>query len=251
MKITFSNKNLRTLQTSLSSSFAFLITNVKNPPSTKPSSSLIISQYSTSGSLIQSLSSGVSVINDEPFMINSNQFSVTLDNYQVRATTKYTFTIDPTNYQQNMILQVRFPNEIVLPSNNNSIKCASVQGTSSDMYCLLNTTNRTLTVYKAFLNQIEPSLIAFSVTPITNPPEIITTSSFEFYSFTSDFYALDAQNSTLYLNFSCQLPCRTCVSTNITGCSSCYNPLTGDASLTSLPLLYDRYCYDTCPVSTY
>eukprot|EP00347_Sterkiella_histriomuscorum_P015240 403357777 len=254
IKFTIVNKSLlRNLQTSISSSFSVLVTDVKNPTSTKPSSSLTISQYTSTGSQVESVNTGVLVVNDSPAQFNTTQFSVTLANYQVSASTSYTFTFNPVNYQQDMIVHIVFPSEVVLPSaaDAKNVKCDAVQGTSYDLTCTLNVTNRTLIVKNAFPFPLEPRVISFAVSPITNPPQIIKTSTFKISTYSSEYYALDARNTSLLLDFACQLPCRSCVVTNITGCSSCYSSLTGNASLTNLPFLVDRYCYELCPVSTY
>lgn len=72
-----------------------------------------------------------------------------------------------------MIVKVVFPIEVTLPTNNSSMSCSAVQGTSYDLTCFLNVTNRTLTVYNAFPFPTEPKVISFAATPIINPPEII------------------------------------------------------------------------------
>jgi len=61
---------------------------------------------------------------------------------------------------------------------------------------------------------------------------------------TNDYYMIDYKNTTLYIDFACSLPCRTCISTNITGCSACFNPFSGNESLTNKPYFSDNYCYE-------
>ena len=152
-----------------------------------------------------------------------------------------------------MILYLVFPPEVILPADNKTVECSALYGVSFDLQCQMFLSNRTLKLTNAFPFPSEPKKISFSVSPLTNPSSIIKTSSFSISTFTYDYYSLDSRNTSLILDMECQLPCKSCVSINIYGCNSCYNEFTNplNASVTNLPFLFDNYCYDICPDSTY
>lgn len=58
---------------------------------------------------------------------------------------------------------------------------------------------------------------------------------------------IDKKETDLVLNFTCLLPCNTCLTNSNSKCTSCYT----NGSITGLPYLLDYSCLEVCPVSYY
>ena len=85
---------------------------------------------------------------------------------------------------------------------------------------------------------------------MTNPDTEIQTGNFKVYSYTADGFSLDFRDKDLYLDFNCNLPCKTCIPKNNTGCQTCFIDSLSQSK--GLPKhLLNNYCIDTCPLFYY
>lgn len=65
-----------------------------------------------------------------------------------------------------MILHLQIPSELTVNSNPS---CEPLNGLDASMECTYNSTNRTFVISKAFTFLIEPKIIKFMISNITNP----------------------------------------------------------------------------------
>jgi hypothetical protein len=80
------------------------------------------------------------------------------------------------------------------------------------------------------------------ITQSTSPP------SFTVTTYTSDTlqYSIDTLTGGLIVQFACDYPCQTCLSTSRTTCLSCQSFVEGN----TLKYLYNQKCISECPVNT-
>lgn len=84
---------------------------------------------------------------------------------------------------------------------------------------------------------------------IVNPSDSTSTESFTLISYTdSTFtYTIDQITGGLIPSFACTLPCKSCLSTNLTFCLSCFT----DVSSILEKDFYSNQCLTACPTSYY
>ena len=161
--------------------------------------------------------------------------------------TSYTFSFIPSNYVTGMTMLIEFPAQIKVAID--SPLCEPVAGMGVDMTCSFNQTQRTLMIKEAFPFLTAPRLLRFLLHNLTNPPVLLTTSTFKVYTYTSDGYLMDQRETDILINFVCSLPCKSCIQTNNTACATCFTDAT--TSITGLPYLLNNYCFEMCPRSYY
>jgi len=88
-----------------------------------------------------------------------------------------------------MYLTISLPPELSL--NSSTVECRGLSGISGSLACSFNHTSKTIRVQNGFPSAYYSGQAMFSIGNITNPREAIQTSSFKFYSYTSDGYLLD------------------------------------------------------------
>ena len=63
-------------------------------------------------------------------------------------------------------------------------------------------------------------------------------------------YSAKESDKDLYLDFNCNLPCKTCIPKNNTGCQTCFTDTLSQSK--GLPKhLLNNYCIETCPLFYY
>ena len=85
--------------------------------------------------------------------------------------------------------------------------------------------------------------MTFSVTGFTTPLTAVTDYS-SLISFDAAGFKLDESNNTIIFGITCIMPCKTCDTTNLSMCTSCYSN-----TLISTFIYFDsvlKGCYDNC-----
>lgn len=209
--------------TDLNAEFSFTIVNVRNPLSTKPSSSFQVTS-SINGYLIDSTRTGLIVQADVPASIVSA--SIVLLDYGISQTTTYRFKI--TTIHEIPIggyIEISIPSDIVITDN--------CQILGFDCELLDNNVIKALT----FVEKLYPGEIAIEISGIQNNNNAKTSGNFIITSKTADQYSIDI-NSSLQVEFTCYSPCETCVLQPNT-CLSCIKTSTN-------PYFYDGTCNSEC-----
>ena len=209
------------------SEVVFGLRSVKNPPSTKPTSSFSVSSYIGSY-FIDSTKEGVQLTASAPAEMPG---SVTLDNYLVTQTTNYHFKLETLHLiPSGGYLRVVIPESI---STTDSLDClykgASVPCNQQDQVTLL--------LY-IFESELQPSNLEFSILGLKNPPNSVTLSGFEITS-KEGIYLID-RSSSIQVEFKCTSPCSECKDSP-TSCTTCLENY----------YLYESKCLSTCPKGTF
>ena len=107
--------------------------------------------------------------------------------------------------------------------------------------------NQTLNVTDGFHDREPPGplRIALLIDHLQNPETDIQTASFGIETWTSDGYAIDALNASVFINFLCRFPCKTCDEDTPTNCTSCYT------ATTEFIYLHEEECLAECTDGLY
>ena len=187
------------------------VSNVRNPPSFKPSGSYTL-QTKTANNLYR-YSHGIS--------------SPALTNTVATSFQSITFLFTPTVLGEPTVLKVNFDPSVstLVPSvlwltfadsfTINTLACNSFVDFSGTCSVVVGVPN-TLQVSGTFVD----SSMSFSVSGITAPSTVPTDFS-SVITFDSSLYKIDESTNKILFNPGCTLPCRTCSAT-LTACLSCY-----------------------------
>lgn len=154
--------------------YSITFQNIQAPPSTLPTSSLILQVIRSGFPIMQ----GTSVLTAIRATLTA---SVSLTNSIVWAITSYTFTINLNNpISSSGMIRIAFPITITPP---NSTTCAAILGTNfrSQPTCSLDFASNSILLTS--LNSTSSSIpaqtgIKLSITGILNPPDNLTTAAF-------------------------------------------------------------------------
>ena len=221
------------------SQFSFLINNLQNPISLKPTSTITVSATDSAGATVNSYAGSLIITNTATATITSatlsqdSQIAGAVTNYQITFTTINKIPADG-------IVQLIYPSAISISS---STVCTGISNIQTSLDCTdHNTVVRKILIKNGFTAEVAAGTeIRFSFSLVTNPTTA-NTASIELSTTTSDDYKIDEKTSDLIPSLECNFPCKTCPSTNKDQCTSCFT----DGS-TTLAYLHQNQCLEECP----
>jgi hypothetical protein len=201
-------------------SISLSITNVQNPPSLNPTSSIQL-YFMTANKInfINQRTTGLTVTNTAAGLLLSA--SANPDDSGLGAVTNYLISFQPsTSILSGTIVKVQIPSQITVDLTS-TITCSRVLVIESTLTCSYDSTTRTVTVSSGFLlsTSYPSSLIQFKISPLTNPSSAKTTDSFVFQTQTSAGVLYDSISSGVTYTKQCNSPCSTC-DTDLDKCTS-------------------------------
>ncbi|CAG9326158.1 unnamed protein product [Blepharisma stoltei] len=214
------------------STFSFILNNVQNPKTTKPSGSFTVTTMDDIYS-IDSLSTGVTVQATTPFQLSS--VSISSADSGINQVTTYTFKITTTyTIPAGGYIKVVLPSQLSITS---TMKCYY-----SNVYVnCVNKGQNTINLY-LFSQDFSAATLSFDIQNIKNYQLASSSSAFAISTSTSDGYSIESDSSQV-VSFSCYSPCATCETTPYT-CLSCFPD-------SSLPYCWNGGCHDECNVGYY
>lgn len=209
---------------------SFTISNVKNPPTTQPTSTFMIYTYTSDGFFIDKRESGISISTTTAATI-TDIFIIASDS-KIGVTTDYTISYTPSNtHPVGSSITVNIPTEFSV----GTLSCTAVT-LGSSFSCLSN--GKQIITSGGFDSAFSTSSrVTFRISNIINPTSLITTSAWNLVSRSGTF--LIDQSSSITSTFTCASVCLTC-QTTATTCISC-------DSASSNPYLYSNTCNPNCP----
>jgi hypothetical protein len=222
--------------------FIFKVSDVKNPPSTRPTlESIVYLMVDKQGNTLEEKLEGLEIRNTVAGDFVEGQSSVQPSSFDGGVANRYSFAFKPTNYEQDMLVKIKSPSTIPIESVDNVV-CFGEEGTDTQqLLCEFSTLTGEITIKEAFTYQEnKPELVRIGIESFVNPDKGAVTGSFKIYTFTFDGYKLDAQERDLTVNFYCEFPCKTCDPFDFEVCYSCF---IGD----TFQNWHDFDCYTTCP----
>lgn len=145
-----------------------------------------------------------------------------------------------------MQIQVTLPLQVTVAANA-VLTCSGLVGTDTpSLNCSYNSVSRTISITNGFMiSSTMPSLVTFSVSPLTNPNTTsITTDSFAL--FTKNYFGdttIDSISQYLTVAFNCTASCKTC-SGNSNTCTSCQG-------FNANQYFINYQCLSACPSTFY
>ncbi len=209
-------------------SFSFKIKNMQNPSSFSPFSFSLYTSTSNLLYLYSSIDQSYQNSQLSDISISSFQFSTR----QLKASTVLSFSYSTLSQFGSML--VKFDNS---GFDVNSASCVSTQWTQLSCAIINNTTINISSSTVSSLSPLQATItLSNLVTPSTSNPVPVY---IKFYTFDTNNYSMGISNNSNSYNLECTFPCRTCLSSNTSYCSSCY-----EASLsTKVYLGIDHLCY--------
>jgi hypothetical protein len=192
--------------TTSKSLFGVILTNIKNPPSLKPSGTFGFRTRTPDTIGIYSLNlSTVSVTNTIPsaFIQVAGQFTPQTLNSSITANISFTPTSSITGW-----IVVSLASSF----NLSTVQCQSFSAFTGS--CAVSGNNVNIT------GNFGSSLMSVTITGISSPTTLPTDST-TVTSYDSSGSIIDQITSGIVFSISCALPCRTCSSAGV--CTSCYN----------------------------
>ena len=233
----------------INTKFAFMVQNIKNPPSTKISSSfsfIIVTNDTPTSFDIEVYNTAKTIQMITAGVLSNTVIKALID--QIGTVSDYTFQLMPSNYiPKDGFILVKYPSQITVIDGT----CFGVVGISTSITCTNNVATRTIKISGGFPNDYSPSLINLTIKGLKNNLDssttITSTDSFEISTTTPDNFDIDKKTTGLNVTFSCRYPCQTCETDTVT-CKSCVsNVITGILFLLS----GQGTCVKTCPDGYY
>jgi hypothetical protein len=197
--------------------FAILIQNVKNGPSLKPSSNFGFTTRTPNGISYYSQNlSTQKVTNSKPSSFVALLSTFTPQTLGSSVTASITFT--PSS-------QITGRAEVSMASSFivSTLSCTSVAFTGT---CTPEANPNTLNITGNFVL----SSMTLSISGMTSP-KTLPSDSTVFTTFDSAQYIIDQSSTDINFSLACNLPCKTCPSTDLNNCTSCYNDTTITTSI--------------------
>jgi hypothetical protein len=216
--------------------FGVIISNIRNPPSYKPTATSFTFQIKT-GDLVSIFTTGTystPFVNSVPSVFTQVIYSFTPGQYGSSETLSLTITpsafMAPTTYLVTMAQSFNVQN----------LSCSSQSGFTSPCTPI---PPFGLNISGSFgISQISFSVGGF--TSPTSPPSDYTFLS----SYDSSGYLIDQNSATILYSILCLIPCKGCTS-NVSACTSCYT----NTNITSNIYLFssNNSCLTSCPDGYY
>ena len=215
--------------------FIFTVPGCTNPLSEEPFASFQIASFSSANYKREETLTGV-VFTSLPNPIKTISI-VPLEDIP-GVSTDYTLEFEPvTPIPSTGTIKVRVPTEIQVTE---PVECTFNEGIlGSSASCAYSSTTRMITLSDG--GPFSGSTINFTFSGLTNP-STGKSSTFEVYTYTANGYIIDQNTSNLFYQAFCSSPCRTCLSTDSSNCTSCFTNAT-----TTKIYLYNGTCLTECP----
>ena len=168
---------------------SFTIEGIRNPPTTKPSSSFEVETRSGKYS-IESKSSGITLTMQDPHELN--ECFIEISNSNVAQKADYTFSFKPYNlFYDGGSVEIIPPEEVIIPDlpecNTDSIQIRSISCSKE---------NQKLIVSISLTKDTATAQLSFKVKNIQNPSSTKPSGSFKFYTKTESYF-IDSKTSDL------------------------------------------------------
>lgn len=209
-----------------SNALSFTVSNVKNPPSTLPSTTFLIYTFTSDSYGIDKKESGIAVTTTTAGTITN--MIITAGDTKIAAATAYTINYVPINvHPVGTIVTIVIPSAFTL----GTISCSS---TVLVISCVLSGNSVVVSGFDVSISSTANVII--TVSGITNPTTMVTTGVWTVSSTTGN-YLID-KSSSVTSTFTCSTPCLTCSGLPST-CTSC-------STTGSTPYLYSSTCNAAC-----
>lgn len=191
-----------------STSFSVAVTQVRNPPSLKPSSRFGFTTFTPNGLSQYSRNlTTVSVTNSVPSLFSSLSYTFTPQTLGTSTVASISFT--PTSSVDGYAIV-----SLASSFSVQTLTCTSVAFTGS---CTQQANPNTIKVTGSF----SLSSMTLSISGFTSPKQVPTDATV-FTTYDSSDFIIDQSSDFIKFTLACNLPCRTC-STDRDTCTSCYN----------------------------
>lgn len=130
--ITVSTSGSRRLgQIAAQEEFTFKVSDVKNPPSTRPTlESIVYLMVDKQGNTLEEKLEGLEIRNTVAGDFVEGQSSVQPSSFDGGVANRYSFAFKPTNYEQDMLVKIKSPSTIPVESVDNVV-CFGEEGTDT------------------------------------------------------------------------------------------------------------------------
>ena len=220
-------------------SFSLTFTNIRNPLSFGPLSGIQVSTKTFNDVYLYSRSMNTNALsNTIPTTFSAISYTYAPQQLESTLSLSITFQLSQVTIMPGHLLISIDPYFVV-----STLSCGSfVDFTGS----CTNEINNTIKVSGTFNNSVMGLTISGFRTP-TAPPSVLTYSTIG--SFDSNSHKIDESTTDISFSLNCNLPCRTCSTTNRSSCSSCYTNIL----VTSSRFFHagSSNCYVNCPDTTY
>lgn len=228
----------RSLNSSLT--YNISISNLINPRNFTTSANFTLTSYIADRTATIDNSSHLGMTNtDSNFITNVTRVVVQPTQSYLDSNQSTYFSVTTTNgLLTTDVLQVTFPKEYTYVGTTNQSICLE-----SGISCIPSAVNNSIVEVKGTFSD---KIINFTIGQYRSPSSLANLTVFNFSSWDSVNRIIDVVSSQVSLTFelSCFLPCRTCLTTNMSFCLSCYSNSTEK-------VLQNGTCLSTCQTGYY
>ncbi|CDW83721.1 UNKNOWN [Stylonychia lemnae] len=228
----------------------FKIGSLANPPNTQESSSFTAIQlYDKTSSALEAFNGLAKITMTTPATVTSKS----LVQGVTSSSSATTYTITYTNINRmaaNFAYEIAYPSSVNVPSTLTT--CYIVYNdVKYGMSCIVDKINQKIKVQDGFGQAVSSGgqQIQIYLGPINNPTDTQIFQSFQLTSYTDNSftYKIDQITWGLIPSFACALPCKTCSTTDISSCLSCFTDISSQVE----KYYYSNKCMPVCPSGFY